>query len=189
MGKAGTPVLIPPRRDQNRLVGSRGSRGDTQRKPCGVAREALTDAVQAATGGYKGTKFHSLCKGVGVARITVWISKQHNFGRGKGQCFHRVSEGGKDRRLPLRLETPERFGNFRGNYARRPSRDCESRWKKMIGKSRHGGRKLNVRLCVQRRLACSAGVSPAGVKARSPVAGMAERRETQYLKPIDKAIL
>jgi hypothetical protein len=66
---------------------------------------------------------------------------------------------------------------------------CESPWKKMIGKSRHGGRKLNVRLCVQRRLACSAGVSPAGVKARSPVAGMAERRETQYLKPIDKAIL
>jgi hypothetical protein len=23
--------------------------------------------------------------------------------------------------------------------------DCESHWKKMIGKSRHGGRKLNVR--------------------------------------------
>jgi hypothetical protein len=111
---------------QNRLVGSRGSRGDTQRKSCGVAREALTDAVQAATGGYKGTKFHSVCKGVGVAHITDWISKQHNFGRGKGQCFHRVSEEGKDRRLPLRLETPKRFGNFRGNYARRPSRSAKA---------------------------------------------------------------
>jgi hypothetical protein len=49
--------------------------------------------------------------------------------------------------------------------------------------------KLHVRFCVQRRLACSAGVSPAGVKARSPVAGMAGRRETDDLKPIDKVIL
>ncbi len=44
----------------------------------------------------------------------------------------------------------------------------ESLWRKMIGKLDSG--KLNVQLCVQRRLACSAGVSPAGVKARSPVA-------------------
>jgi len=65
--------------------------------------------------------------------------------------------------------------------------DCESLWKKMIGKPDSG--KLNVRLCVQRRLACSAGVNPAGVKARSPIAWMAGRRETEYLKPIDKAIL
>jgi len=58
---------------------------------------------------------------------------------------------------------------------------------KIIGKPYSG--KLNVRLCVQRRLAGSAGGSPAGVKARSPVAGMAERRETEFLKPIDRAIL
>ncbi len=104
---------------QNRSVGFRGSRGDTQGKSCGVAREALTDAVQAATGGYKGTKFHSVCKGVGVAHITVWISKQHNFGRGKGQCFHRVSEGGKDRRLPLRLETPEEVRELQSKLYRK----------------------------------------------------------------------
>jgi hypothetical protein len=48
---------------------------------------------------------------------------------------------------------------------------------------------LHVRMCVQVRLVCSAGVSPAGVKTRSPVAWMAGRRETKYLKPIDKAIL
>jgi len=47
----------------------------------------------------------------------------------------------------------------------------------------------HVRVCVQVRLVCSAGVSPAGVKTRSPVAWMAGRRETKYLKPIDKAIL
>ena len=46
----------------------------------------------------------------------------------------------------------------------------------------------HVRLCVQIRLVCSAGVSPARVGIRSPVAWMAERRETKYLKPIDKAI-
>jgi hypothetical protein len=41
-------------------------------------------------------------------------------------------------------------------------------------------------LCVQRRLACSAGDSPAGVEVRSPVAWIAERSESDDLKPIDK---
>jgi hypothetical protein len=45
-----------------------------------------------------------------------------------------------------------------------------------------------VRLCVQRRLACSTGDSPVGVKARSPVARIAGWRETETLKPIDKVI-
>jgi hypothetical protein len=48
-------------------------------------------------------------------------------------------------------------------------------------------REVHVRLCVQLRLVCSAGVSPARVRIRSPVAWMAGRRETKYLKPIDKA--
>ena len=43
-----------------------------------------------------------------------------------------------------------------------------------------------VRLCVQQRLVCSAGVSPVGVKVRSPVAWIAGWRETKILKPIDK---
>ena len=50
-------------------------------------------------------------------------------------------------------------------------------------------REAHVPLCVQQRLACSAGVSPARVRIRSPVAWMAGRRETEYLEPIDKAIL
>jgi hypothetical protein len=50
-------------------------------------------------------------------------------------------------------------------------------------------RECHVRLCVQIRLVCSAGVSPARVIIRSPVAWMAGIRETNYLKPIDKAIL
>ena len=43
--------------------------------------------------------------------------------------------------------------------------------------------------CVSRvKLTCSAGVSPARVRARGPVAWIAEARETETLKPIDKAI-
>jgi hypothetical protein len=47
----------------------------------------------------------------------------------------------------------------------------------------------HVRMCVQVRLACSVGIRPTRVTIRSPVAWMAGRRETEYLKPIDKAIL
>ena len=58
------------------------------------------------------------------------------------------------------------------------------------------GCKLNVfnedevygRECVQRRLACSVGVSPTGVRVRSPVAWIASVEETKLMKPIDKAI-
>jgi hypothetical protein len=43
-------------------------------------------------------------------------------------------------------------------------------------------------LCVQRRLACSAGDRPAGARVRSPVAWIAERREIEFLKPIDNRL-
>lgn len=45
------------------------------------------------------------------------------------------------------------------------------------------------RLCVQRRLACSARGNPAGVRISSPVAWIAGRRETKVLKPIDGIFL
>src|SRR5271168_2513505 len=48
---------------------------------------------------------------------------------------------------------------------------------------------LHVRLCVQRRLACSAGARPAGAKVRSPVVWIAGWRETKTLKPIDNVSL
>jgi hypothetical protein len=55
---------------------------------------------------------------------------------------------------------------------------------KPIGKPNAGNR--HVRLCVQRRLACSAGFRPAGARVWSPVAWIAGWRETKTLKPIDK---
>ena len=47
----------------------------------------------------------------------------------------------------------------------------------------------HVTLCVHPRLACSAGDNPAGARIRSPVAWIAGRRETEFLKPIDKVSL
>lgn len=44
-------------------------------------------------------------------------------------------------------------------------------------------------MCVQLRLACSAGDRPAGVEVRSPVAWIAGWRETKTLKPIDRHFL
>ncbi len=49
-------------------------------------------------------------------------------------------------------------------------------------------REVHVRVCVQLRLVCSAGVSSVRVRIRSAVAWMAGMRETDYLKPIDKAL-
>src|SRR6266481_5433278 len=47
-------------------------------------------------------------------------------------------------------------------------------------------RECQVRMCVQVRLACSAGDSPAGGKSQSPVVRIAEGMETEPTKPIDK---
>ena len=44
------------------------------------------------------------------------------------------------------------------------------------------------RECVQTRQACSVGVSPAGARARSPVAWITSVEETNLVKLIDKAI-
>src|SRR5450432_1365730 len=56
-----------------------------------------------------------------------------------------------------------------------------------VGKPDAGNR--HVRLCVQLRLACSAGERPAGARVRSPVVWIAGWRETKTLKPIDNVSL
>jgi len=52
-----------------------------------------------ATGGYKETKFHSVCKGVGVAHNTVWIPRIVEPWEREGAMLSSVSKGGKGRRL------------------------------------------------------------------------------------------
>src|SRR5712672_410360 len=50
-------------------------------------------------------------------------------------------------------------------------------------------REVHVRMCVQERLACSAGDKPAGAKVRRPVVRIAGWRETKTLKTIDEVSL
>ena len=50
-------------------------------------------------------------------------------------------------------------------------------------------RECQVRMCVQSRLACTAGDKPAGAKVRRPVVGIAGWRETKTLEPIDEVSL
>jgi hypothetical protein len=45
-----------------------------------------------------------------------------------------------------------------------------------------------VRKCVQEKLVCSVGDRPTKAKVRGLVAWIAERREIEFLMPIDKAI-
>jgi hypothetical protein len=58
---------------------------------------------------------------------------------------------------------------------------------KSVGKPDAGN--PHVRLCVQRRLACSVGGRPAGARVRRPVVWIAGWRETKTLKPIDDVSL
>ena len=60
-------------------------------------------------------------------------------------------------------------------------------WKRATGEPYAG--EPPVRLCVQRKLACSAGERPAGARVRSPVVWIAGWRETKTLKPIDNVSL
>jgi hypothetical protein len=55
-------------------------------------------------------------------------------------------------------------------------------------KSLRTGKAPSTDVCPEKAGMFSRNFNPARVKIRSPVAGMAGRRETEYLKPIDKAI-
>ena len=55
-----------------------------------------------------------------------------------------VSEGGKNRRL-RHAGNSRRIRELQRKLYRKAKQDCESLWKKMIGKPRLSGRKLNVR--------------------------------------------
>ena len=84
------------------------------------------------------------------------------------------------------------FGHLRRTESRlaleTPSQPrAESLAVKPVGKPDAGN--PPVRLCVQRRLACSAGDRPAGARVRGPVVWIAEAKETETLKPIDKVSL
>jgi hypothetical protein len=88
---------------------------------------------RAATGGYKETKFHSVCKGVRVAHSTVWISKTAYLWEREGamlsSCFRR--------RVGREIAKAINSSNVQGlqrKLCQRAKQGCKSRWLKMIGK-------------------------------------------------------
>src|SRR5271166_3756523 len=81
-----------------------------------------------------------------------------------------------------RIRWPNLFFASAGLFA------LDTAWRQERGKPPTGepdAGKPPVRLCVQRRLACSAGERPAGARIRGPVVWIAGWRETKTLKPID----
>jgi hypothetical protein len=91
----------PDENCHNRQVGFRGSRGDTQEKPSGAARETLTD-VSILLGQLMDIRKRNSIGSVRESElpiVPIVFQGQQNLERGKGQYLHHVSEERKGRRL------------------------------------------------------------------------------------------
>jgi len=82
-------------------VDSRGSRGDTQEKPGGVARETLTDAppLRGQLVDIRKRRFIRFVRESELPIVPIAFQGQHNLERGKGQCLHYVSEERKEKEI------------------------------------------------------------------------------------------
>jgi hypothetical protein len=86
-------------------VGFRGSRGDTQEKPSGAARETLTD-VPAVMGQLVDIRKRSFIRFIRESELPILpiaFQGQQNLERGKGQYLHHVSEGVKEEEIAVTL--------------------------------------------------------------------------------------
>ena len=86
-------------------MGFRGSRGDTQGKPDGAARETLTD-VPAVMGQLVDIRKRSFIRFVRESELPILplaFQGQQNLERGKGQYLHHVSEGVKEEEIAVTL--------------------------------------------------------------------------------------
>ena len=82
-------------------MGFRGSRGDTQGKPNGAARETLTD-VPAVMGQLVDIRKRSSNRFVRESElpiVPIVFQGQQNLERGKGQYLHHVSEERKEKEI------------------------------------------------------------------------------------------
>ncbi len=82
-------------------MGFRGSRGDTQGKPNGAARETLTD-VPIVSGQLVDIRERSSNRFVRESElpiVPITFQGQHNLGRGKGQYLYHVSEERKEKEI------------------------------------------------------------------------------------------
>jgi hypothetical protein len=76
---------------QNRLMGFRGNRGDTQGQPYDNERgRFLLMPIRRATGRYKGTKFYRVGKGQGsriFPQYRLYLKESKALGEGRGNTF------------------------------------------------------------------------------------------------------
>jgi hypothetical protein len=106
--------------------------------------------------------------------------------------FHRVARRPDTELAQSRRGNGTRLSANRGRRgvcepALQPRPSWEGPWKIGQGFKPDLGN-LAVRQCVQERLECPVGDRPTEAKVRSLVARIAEKRKTESLKPIDKAI-
>jgi hypothetical protein len=82
-------------------VGFRGSRGDTQGKPNGAARETLMDALKLSGQlvDIRKRNFIRFIRESELPMVPIAFQGQQNLERGKGQYLHHVSERAKERGL------------------------------------------------------------------------------------------
>ena len=86
-------------------MGFRGSRGDTQGKPDGAARETLTDvpAVMEQLVDIRKRSFIRFVRESELPIVPIAFQGQQNLERGKGQYLHHVSEGVKEEEIAVTL--------------------------------------------------------------------------------------
>ncbi len=125
----------PDKNCHNRQVGFRGSRGDTQEKPSGAARETLTDAL-IVSGQLVDIRKRSFIRFVRESELPILplgFQGQQNpdENREKGQYLHHVSKERKERRLsrkPSGLETPEKIRELQRKLDQKAKQEKEYRF-------------------------------------------------------------
>ena len=93
--------VCPDENCRNRQTGFRGSRGDTQGKPNGAARETLMDApnLSGQLMDIRKRNFIRFIRESELPIVPIAFQGQQNLERGKGQYPHHVSEERKGKEI------------------------------------------------------------------------------------------
>jgi len=93
--------ICPDENCQNRQVDFRGSRGDTQGKPNGAARETLMDVpnLSGQLMDIRKRNFIRFIRESELPIVPIAFQGQQNLERGKGQYLHHVSEERKEKEI------------------------------------------------------------------------------------------
>jgi hypothetical protein len=105
-------------------MGFRGSRGDTQGKSCGVAREALMDVPFIAEQRVD-IRERSSIRSVRESELPIvpfGSQSSITLGEGRGNAFIGFLKKGRKEIAACSWKLQRKSGDFRGNYTRGPNR-------------------------------------------------------------------